>query len=176
MKTNLRGFASILAVLFSGGVTAAIAQTVASSPGGSSFPVDAATAGWLASAVTAFVVAGLRLRKVMSRDGVDRKADSYLQQALDQAKANEAAARERESKAMEEARKAWASKNADSLELGSLRTENRLLKEQLDAMSQQVITIRRGVQSVGQNVDTLKNSVEQTQTRINTGAAPLGER
>lgn len=172
MKTNRTKVAHLLAVVFSGGVTAAIAQTVTGSGAGGE--VNATTASVLGTAVAGLVYAGLQLRKRLSRDNVDMKADSYVQQALEQSQKNEALARDERNRAMDEARSAWSSKNADATLIGELRTENRMLKEQLSAMQQQVLAIRRGVQSVGQNVDTLKNSVEETQQRV-TGNAPLGD-
>lgn len=162
----------MLAVILSGGMTAAIAQTVVA--GGSAVPVDATTASVLGTVVAGVVYAGLQLRKRLSRDSVDMKADSYVQQALDQSQKNEALAREERNRAMEEARSAWSSKNADSRQIGELLAENRMLKEQLLTMQKQVLTIRRGVQSVGQNVDSLNDSVEETRQRV-TGNAPLGD-
>lgn len=172
MKTNTMRIAALLAAILSGGVTVAIAQTVTAGVAGSE--VNATTASVLGTAVAGLVYAGLQLRKRLSRDNVDMKADSYVQQALEQSQKDAALARDERNRAMDEARSAWSSRNADATLIGELRTENRMLKEQLSAMQQQVLAIRRGVQSVGQNIDSLKNSVEETQQRV-TGNAPLGD-
>lgn len=154
--------------LFSALATAATAAAVNSAIPDS--PVSGTTAGWIGTGVAAVIWAALQLRRKMSRDGLDMKGDRAGIDMLERAQ------KERD-QAVADARAAWATKNADSLELGQLRAENAYLKEQLRANAELVAAIRRGVQDVGQKVDTVKGRMDTAEKRLtNSGNAPLGEK
>lgn len=156
-------FTTLLWVFASVAATAATAVTVPD------VPVNGTTASLLGTGVGAIVYAALALRKRMSSDGLGVKANTSAGDMLDRL------TRERD-EAAKDARAAWASKNADSLELGTLRAENAYLKEQLRVNHELVATIRKGVQNVGQQVDNVKNRMAKTEARLtNSGNAPLDQ-
>jgi hypothetical protein len=155
------------AAVFSGAAAAATAVSVSNVVPDS--PINSTTAGLLGTGVAGLVWAALQLRRKMSRDNLDMKADRTAFEMLDRTQ------KERDD-AVKDARLAWASKNADSMELGQLRAENAYLKEQLRATQDMVSTIRRGVLEVGKNVDNVQTRMEKTAQKLtNSGSAPLGK-
>lgn len=158
-----------LVALVAAWLTSALAQTVSEAvmPGGG----NAAIAQWLGYGVVALVAGGLALRQFLSKAGVSLSADSYYKQALDSASAREAELKKERDQALAEARTAWASKNADALELGQLRAQVGFLQDQLQQANTTITEIRRGVQAVGQKVDAVKRGTDKALS--DSGLAPL---
>lgn len=161
-----------LVALVAGWLTSALSQTVTEvvlpSGGG-----NAAIAQWIGYGVGALVVGGLSLRHFLSKAGVSLSADSYYKQALDSASAREIELKKERDQALAEARTAWASKNADALELGELRARVKFLEEQLQQANATITEIRTGVQQIGRKVDTVKRDTDKVLN--DSGLAPLGK-
>lgn len=156
--------------LWCGLVTAATAATVPE------VPLNGTTAGVLGTVVAAVVVAAMKLRSKLSRDGVDRSADGYLKDALSNANLEREQFRAEIVTLKREAREAWSSKNADSLELGELRAQVKFLSETLRINNEAMAEIRRGVQLVGRNVDAVKDRQDSTIAELSkSNPSPLGK-
>lgn len=152
--------------LWAGGSAVAAAATAIAVP---DVPVNGTTASVLGTVVAGVVYGALALRKRLSSDGLEAKVNSTAGELLNRL------TKERDD-AMQDARAAWSSKNADSLELGELRAKVGYLEEQLRVNLQAMTELRRGVQVVGRTVDAVKGRMEETTKQLGTtGPAPLGK-
>ncbi len=168
MKANLFKLCALLAAVLSGGLASAVVRAAGDAVPGA---VDGSLAQLIGWGTGGLVVAGLWLRSKLSRDGVALKADSYLKDALDRATLNEAELKKERDQALADARAAWASKNADALELGQLRAQVDFLQQQLQQANATIGEIRRGVQAVGQKVDAVKRGTDKALS--DSGLVPL---
>jgi len=170
-------FAGLIAAACTGGIAAA-ATAAAVSSGAAPYDLPTgpgALAAYVGTGVTALVVAALKLRTFLSRNSVNLTADNYLRESLEQSKVDADVARRERDQAKSEVREAWTAANANAVELGQLRAENAYLRKQLADQSEAIAAIRRGVQHVGQQVDTVQSRLEETTKVTNSGIAPLGE-
>jgi hypothetical protein len=156
--------------LWCGIVTAATAATVPE------VPLNGTTASVLGTVVAAVVIAAMKLRSKLSRDGVDRSADGYLKDALAHANGERDQFKSEIATLKADARAAWSSKNADALELGELRAQVKFLTETLRTNNEAMAEIRRGVQQVGRNVDRVKDRQDSTIAELGkSDRSPLGK-
>ena len=137
------------------------------------FPVNGENAAYIGfgSLIVALGIGWLRRR--LSRDGnqiMQDRADGVTTKML--LEVNKALTVENE-RLTAEAREAWAKTNGDASVIGRLEAENGYLKERLGAAQDTINLIRRGVQEVGQKVDSVQTNLNETNRVIDSGMAPL---